>query len=260
MKFNITFLLLSCFYFSSAQSPYELDWKKESIYLGLGAGFYTAAGLVESNSVRPLTDLEILSLDRANINSFDRNATFNFSYQAKKGSDYLKYPSYAFPFLFLSNKKTRGDFGKIMALYGETILIVGGLTSLTKRVALRPRPLVYNELVPFSDKQQNNSRYAFFSGHASVSAANSIFAAKVFSDYFPESKWKPVVWSAAILIPTSTAYLRVKAGKHYPTDVITGAAIGGAIGFLIPHLHRKKNWKGLSVTPTFSGFYLSKTF
>jgi len=97
-------------------------------------------------------------------------------------------------------------------------LIVGGLTSLTKRVTLRPRPLVYNELVPFSDKQQKNSRYAFFSGHASVSAANSIFAAKVFSDYFPDSKWKPIVWSAAILIPTSTAYLRVKAGKHYPTD------------------------------------------
>ena len=112
MRFNIIILLLTCFYFSSAQSPYELDWEKESIYLGIGTGFYTAAWLVESKSVRPLTEVEILSLDRANINSFDRNATFNFSYQAKKGSDYLKFPSYAFPLLFLSHKKREVILGK----------------------------------------------------------------------------------------------------------------------------------------------------
>jgi len=204
--------------------------------------------------------MEIFTLDRGSINSLDRNATFYFSANAKKGSDYVKFSSYVFPLLFLSQKNTRNDFGKIMTLYGETILITGGLTGLVKRTFLRPRPLVFNELVPMAQKQKNNSRYAFFSGHVSLSAANSIFVAKVFSDYFSDSKWKPVVWSAAILVPVTTGYLRVKAGKHYPTDVITGAIVGGTIGFLIPHFHKKRNFKRVSIQPSFSSFYISLTF
>ena len=255
---SIVFLIFANITF--AQSPYTLNWKQESYYLGIGATFYTVAGVLEFNYVNPLTATEIFALDRATINSFDRKATFNFSSSARRGSDLLKYPSYAFSFLFLTHQKSRKDFRKIMALYGETLLVVGSLTSLTKRTFLRPRPLVFNESVPLADKQKNSARYSFFSGHASVSAANSIFAAKVFSDYFPDSKWKPVVWSLAVLVPVSTGYLRVRAGKHYPTDVITGVAIGGAIGYLIPHWHKKKDRKGLSITPTFSGAHLSLVF
>lgn len=260
MKVASLILFLSCSLFSLAQSPYKVNWKQESYYLAIGTGFYTSASILQLKKVTPLTEIDIFALDRATVNSFDRNATFKFSSNARKASDYLKFPSYAFPFLFLTHQRSRKDFGKIMALYGETLLIVGGLTSLSKRAFLRPRPLVFNELVPLTVKLENNARYAFFSGHASVSAANSIFAAKVFSDYFPDSKWKPVVWSVAVLIPVATGYFRVQAGKHYPTDVITGVAIGGAIGFLIPHLHKKKDWKGFSVTPTFSGAHFSLTF
>ena len=86
MRLTVTILFLSCFYFASAQSPYELDWKKESIYLGVGAAFYASAGIVEKQSVRPLTELEILSLNRDHINWFDRQATFNFSYQASSSN------------------------------------------------------------------------------------------------------------------------------------------------------------------------------
>ena len=243
MRIKILFLLLFFFQQLLSQSPYQLNWKQETYFMGLGASLYSAS-----------------ALDRASINSFDRNATFNFSSNAKKGSDYVKYSSYTLPFLFLLNQNTQKGFGKIMALYGETLLMIGGLTSLSKRVFLRPRPFVFNELAPFSQKQKKTARYAFFSGHTSVSAANSIFAAKVFSDYFPDSKWKPIIWSTAILIPATTGFLRVKAGKHYPTDVIAGVAIGGVIGFLIPHLHRKKNWKNLTVNPSFSSCHISLTF
>ena len=241
------------------QSPYEVSWKKESFYFGTGAALYATAGILESK-INPLTTSDILALDRSCINSFDRGATFNFSSNADRNSDYVKFSSHALPFLFLTHRKTRNDVKKIITLYGETLLITGGLTSLTKRIFLRPRPFVFNESVPFSDKQTNSARYSFFSGHTSISAANSIFAAKVFSDYFPDSKWKPLVWSVAVLVPVSTGYFRVKAGKHFPTDVITGAAIGGAIGYLVPHLHKKKSRKNLKITPTFSGAHISLTF
>jgi membrane-associated phospholipid phosphatase len=33
--------------------------------------------------------------------------------------------------------------------------------------------------------------------------------------------------------------LRVEAGKHFRTDVLTGAVVGSAVGLLIPYLHRR---------------------
>ncbi|MEM9023429.1 MAG: phosphatase PAP2 family protein, partial [Bacteroidota bacterium] len=57
-------------------------------------------------------------------------------------------------------------------------------------------------------------------------------------------------------VPATTGLMRVLAGKHFPTDVITGYAVGGAIGFLVPHLHRKRADKeatsdgGFSWTPS----------
>jgi undecaprenyl-diphosphatase len=37
-----------------------------------------------------------------------------------------------------------------------------------------------------------------------------------------------------------TASFRVAAGMHFVTDVVAGAALGSAIGFFVPYLHRQK--------------------
>ena len=38
---------------------------------------------------------------------------------------------------------------------------------------------------------------------------------------------------------TTGAYLRIAADRHYATDVLTGSAVGSAIGFSVPYLaHR----------------------
>ena len=95
-----------------------------------------------------------------------------------------------------------------------------------------------SEKTALESKQTFTAGASFFSGHTSCVASNSFFAARVFSDYYPESKWKPVVWGAAIALPAVTGYLRVKAGKHYPSDVIAGYAVGAAVGYFVPKLHR----------------------
>jgi len=128
------------------------------------------------------------------------------------------------------------------------------MTSFTKGIVKRKRPFVYNTTIPIEDKMASNGRLSFFSGHTAGVASLSFFTAKVFNDYYPDSKWKPVIWSAAAVIPATTGYLRVRGGKHYPTDVIVGMAIGGLVGVLIPHLHRKKKNKkkgksNLSILP-----------
>ena len=115
---------------------------------------------------------------------------------------------------------------------------------MTKGIIRRPRPLLYNPNVPFEKKNKKGARLSFFSGHTSGVATLSFLSAKFFADYYPDSKWKPVVWTAAALLPSTTGYLRYKAGKHFKTDVMMGAAIGACVGILIPHLHKKKEREG----------------
>ncbi len=51
---------------------------------------------------------------------------------------------------------------------------------------------------------------------------------------------KIALWSFSAYIPALTGYFRVKAGKHFTTDVMAGYAVGAFTGWLIPHLHKKK--------------------
>jgi len=94
--------------------------------------------------------------------------------------------------------------------------------------------------VPLEKKLTPDSQLSFFSGHTSATATATFFTAKIWSDYNPESKWKPVVWTAAAAVPAVAGYLRVKAGKHYVSDVVTGYAVGALVGYFVPHLHKIK--------------------
>ena len=167
------FFFLLCFspLLLTAQSPYQIDWKKESIYLGLG--FSTAIpGQILSKNTKPLSLQEILALDPNSINKFDRKITSFYSTAAATGSDFLLFSSFSLPALFLTNKQSRSEFGNIALLYGEVVLITGGLTLLTKSTSKRSRPFTYNDSVNLAKKQTRQARFSFFSGHASITSAN----------------------------------------------------------------------------------------
>ena len=223
----------------SAQSPYQLNWKRESPYIATAA-IVNGFGLYFREKIPLLTPDEVAILDATTVNSFDRFATRKYSINAKNASDIFWGSSHVLPLLFLANEKSRTDFGTIAALYGEVFFVNGGLTLLTKATIRRTRPFVYNSEVALEEKLETNAQTAFFSGHTSFTAANTFFVAKVFSDYYPDSKWKPMVWVLATTIPAATGYFRVAAGKHYPTDVITGYLVGAAVGILVPHFHKRK--------------------
>jgi len=40
----------------------------------------------------------------------------------------------------------------------------------------------------------------------------------------------------------------VTSGNHFISDVVAGAAVGSAIGFLVPYLHRTKNQPGTAAS------------
>jgi len=254
---------LFSFYGTTAQDlqVYQFDKK---IDLGIGVA---NAGLVLIDyalykNLKPLDREMILNLDRTDINSFDRSATQQNSESARKLSDVFEFGVFVLPAPFIFSKEMRKETKEIAVMYIETFTLNLFSTTLVKLVTTRNRPFVYNPEVGINKKMVKNARMSMYSGHTSHTAAMSIFTAKVFSDFYPDSQWKPVVWGTAIAIPTITGYLRYKAGKHYPTDVIAGAAMGGLIGFLIPQLHKVKSKMptGLSLESQGNGMKLNYRF
>jgi len=249
-------------------SPYRNDFKGEVPFIIAGATAMTF-GLVANlaDNTVPYTEDELSQLDRYEVNAFDRPATYNWNPDAARASDYIRTSVIILPIIFLGNHNTRSDFGSLIIMTLEVTAITYGLTTGIKHVANRTRPLVYNEEAPLEHRTANNSRLSFFSGHTSFTAAFSFFFAKVMSDYHPDMKTEYMIglWTFAAAIPFATAYLRVSAGKHFPTDVMTGYVLGAATGWLVPHLHKKKIVpEGMSIAPSFSygsrGIYLSYRF
>jgi membrane-associated phospholipid phosphatase len=105
----------------------------------------------------------------------------------------------------------------------------------------RTRPFVYQHELSIEERMSTSARQSFWSGHTSQTATMCFLTAKLYADYHPDSKWKPVMWTAAATIPAATGIFRMTAGKHFPTDVLVGYVTGAAIGFFIPRLHKRMN-------------------
>ena len=234
-------------------NPYTINFRNELPYFATGIGLLGSGLILKSNNEKEGFALnEVNQLNANNVNSFDRGAIFNNSSSARTISDYLLLGSLVFPAYFLTNHHTRKDFSPLLIMGLEVLIINNSLTINAKYLFNRTRPSAYN--TGFSDdaRTSKDSRISFFSGHTSQVAGFSVFAAKVMTDYHPNMKKgiKIGVWSFALALPAVTGFLRVKGGKHFNTDVITGYAVGSIVGFLVPHLHKKKKLdSSLSLTP-----------
>jgi len=237
--FNAILLIaiLSTSVYSADTSPYRLSLTTDSLLIGSGAALW-ALTLYTKKMVDPLTDDEIDSLSKSNINRFDRSAADNWSPNGAKLSDITLASVMVSPLAFLLNDKTRDDFIVLGVMYGESLLITNGLNSTVKDIVQRKRPFTYNRDASYKDKKERDAVRSFYSGHTANAFNSAVFASTVFSDYYPQSPWRYAVWGTSLLTATTTGYLRYYSGKHYPTDIIAGAIIGSITGWAIPALHR----------------------
>ena len=225
-------LIINC------QNIHDLSTKQESIIIGSGlAGLGITYPL--GKNIKPLTEEEINRLNPLSISSFDRISTTTYSLGSRKLSDKFLYSSFGFPTVLLLDQESRDEFGEVGLMYFETMLLNNALTGLSKSIFRRSRPYAYNKDVDISLKLGTSTRLSFFSGHTSNVAAAAFFSAKVYADNNPNSNMKTVYWSTAVIIPAIQGFLRVKGGKHFPTDVIAGYVVGALAGILDPQLHKQ---------------------
>ena len=239
---NLCFIfLLTLVSICQAQSPYQYNFKKEAIIVGSGLGLNALGLALKHSRGTSVSEANLHLYTPDKVNAFDRGATKNFNTTAGTISDILRNGTIVLPALLLIPKNTRKDILNLALLTFEVVALNYGVTSTTKNAIHRVRPYVYNEEVSTTKRTNDQGKLSFYSGHVSHTTAVSVMMAKILIDYNPDMKrgTKILLWSGAFAYSGTTAVTRVLAGDHFPTDVITGAALGGLIGYLIPHLHKR---------------------
>ncbi|MDP2038649.1 MAG: phosphatase PAP2 family protein [Ignavibacteria bacterium] len=230
----------------SSFHPYNVNyWVTGSI---LTVGLTTnLIGITTVLGKKDVTLAEIQSLDKSVINNLDywvlkldpTKASANADY-----SDYVLGASLVMPGLLFFDKSIKHDWFDILLMYTETMSITTNIfewSFLGPTFQNRLRPLTYYEELTYDEKKSGHNRNSFYSGHVASAAASTFFMAKVYSDYHPEiGNNKYLLYAAAIVPPLVLGYFRIKALKHFTSDVMVGIGIGALCGILIPELHRIK--------------------
>lgn len=98
-------------------------------------------------------------------------------------------------------------------------------TSLVKNTVGRLRPSNTLDLVERIRVLETPLDYSFWSGHAAVSFAITIFVVLVLRSW---SRWIYLIFIWPLLFTIS----RIFVGVHYPSDLLVGAIVGSCIGYI----------------------------
>lgn len=226
--------------------PYVVS-RRDAILLPAALGV-SLLGDAVAPEPRPLTRAEVALLSPDDVNAFDRIAARSWSEGWATASDRslaaLLGAAVLVPFAPLAADGHWRDALTLGVMVAEAALLVEGTTYLAKDLAGRERPWTHNtslsveERLALSAADPLDARRSFFSGHTSSAFALATFMSTVYTDVNGRTLASDILWAASLSTAALTAFARVKAGMHYPTDVVAGAAVGIAVGRLVPALHR----------------------
>jgi len=188
---------------------------------------------------------QVAPLDPNSVNDFDRFVVGNHSETSNLVSDVFLYTNIALPFAVgaidvLTSHSVDGwpGYGKDALVMLETLSMTIAVCNTVRYTARRYRPAAYDDSrAPDGGFERSTEQLSFFSGHTSQTFAMATAFSYLFQKRHPESWLVGPVWAGTHSLAVATAALRMAAGRHFLSDVLTGAAVGSAIGFLVPFLH-----------------------
>jgi membrane-associated phospholipid phosphatase len=208
-------------------------WGQEAIYPVSWARVQTAAynALFDYQTLVPAAGALIFTIDdwdeRTSDWAIDHTPLFSSVEDAQDASDTLRdilmVEAAATAFLTPSGDEP-GDWlaakarGALVELAAAGV--TGGMTNVLKDAAGRERP----------DKRNDNS---LPSAHASASFSFATLANRNLDAMNWPTPAKRTVQSANLLLATGVAWARVEGGRHYPSDILAGAALGTFISSFI---------------------------
>ncbi len=115
-----------------------------------------------------------------------------------------------------------------------TLVLVTGLITVTDQLANvfkggfeRSRPCGQEGVMEYARfVAVRCGRFGYFSAHAASSAALAVFMGSILRPYYKNLIYVLGLWAVFV------AYSRIYVGVHYPGDILTGAVIGIALGYI----------------------------
>ncbi len=219
----------------SPQNPprpaFQLHAEVDLPILGMGLVF-AGARLVRTQKAfcAPLCD-------PGDLNSLDRGTAGYWSPGWQKASNFglLAIGVGAATLLFV-------DEGFLPGLNDATVVAESALAgtaiaSMMTLAANRPRPFLYGEKAPLSNRNSVDAGLSFLSSHAVASFAITTSMCVTMRRLHPHSKAAWVVLAVGGALSTFVATARVMGGMHFVTDAVGGAIVGTSMGVLVPSLH-----------------------
>jgi len=206
------------------------------------AGWWDAAtaGVAAGLAVIPVaTDLPrgappCAPCDPASLPGIDRVALHTFSRSAGTASTVLLAGVIGLSGVASLDGATARQARGHAAVLANSLTWTLAATEWLKVLAHRSRPVLYTSAAPGAAPDPD-SRRSLPSGHASLAfAAATSYAIMAGRERLPHRTRNGVLLYAGAL---GAAVLRVSAGKHFPTDVLAGAALGSGIGWLAARVH-----------------------
>lgn len=193
------------------------------------------------------------ALNRSSIPSYDRWAIGNYSPRISALSSVVAGAGLLVPIAVDLTDSWQGttSWTSLIVdgiLLEETLVLSGALSSYAKSMRVHSTPISYDPSVPESEKTTSQNASSFFSNHTASAFATAVFSSYTFQIRHPDSRLTPWVWGASLGIASAVGSMRILAGKHFPSDVVAGAAVGAMCGYWVPKIHRGAAWNlGITV-------------
>ncbi|MBI2388389.1 MAG: phosphatase PAP2 family protein [Deltaproteobacteria bacterium] len=143
---------------------------------------------------------------------------------------------------------------------GEAALLASATSTIMTVAAGRPRPFLYGDKAPLEDRNTVDASMSFISSHTAISFAVATSTWMTYRRLHPRSRAHWLVLAVGDAAATLVGTARMLAGRHFPTDVLSGAIVGTSVGVMVPALHGApvqvvptagKDHAGLAVTGFF---------
>lgn len=188
----------------------------------------------------------ISRLDPTRLNPLDRTVIGNRSKLAATGSDLLLSTTMILPHVvgfidsLARDSKDPNRWSPLVRdgwIMLETMSATFLVTNMVKFTQRRARPYAYDSRLARKERGDTEASLSFFSGHTSIAFSMATSFSYLYTKRHRGSPLVALVWTGSHLLASSTAILRVAAGKHFWSDVLVGAAVGSGMGLAVPALH-----------------------
>ncbi len=224
--------------FTLAAQPFKLDLKKDAVIGGVLLSGEIFHNVYEFTASKERWDGTVYNKD--DVNAFDRYFMHGYNKPLNAVGNVMMgvIPAGALVLnaIFIYKEYELTDLLTETIMAAETFLMAHTVPHVVKPLVSRVRP--YNYYDAADNPEKNDWNHSFFSGHTTMAFAGATFGSYTFCKWFPDSKLKIPVIAISYSLATFTGISRLYAGCHFATDVLVGAAVGTAIGFFVPWLHR----------------------